>query len=486
MFEKNYKDSNLLGLIIGINKYSNEYINDLKYAVRDAIRIYHFLKFRWKGKVKLKLLLNPNGADILKSLDTLSREFGKWDTFIFYFAGHGCLINGKPYILPHDAIYNINHQKLMEKNAIDWDVIIETIEELKSNQKIIVLDSCRSEIIKSEASPRGISSEVVDFADQVISRDVLGVIKKNDTSFAILVGTTDRDRALEVRKYRSGLFTYSLIKTLENQSSDVKLDQSILKEIKNKIKELSGGQIFQKPELKIKGNPPILYIRPKNASIRIFERISNSIFFYKWVYLLRQMRKTVYVTLFVLFFSIVLIVVLLRGMGGKGPDGRFKQLVQKTVPSPSSQPSSRVEEPPVKNLKFEKPSISISIVPPKEIYKNYEVVDLVISLEGNFQNHHLYVFNLSSDKFKYVFGIPNITKSLVRKKIELSTNSKKATQQEFLVICTRIPFDDMCLTYRPQPKEILLNSLRELSKQQFYAKSKFTYTIMPSSIGIEY
>jgi len=260
MFEKNYKDSNLLGLIIGINKYSNEYINDLKYAVRDAIRIYHFLKFRWKGKVKLKLLLNPNGADILKSLDTLSREFGKWDTFIFYFAGHGCLINGKPYILPHDAIYNINHQKLMEKNAIDWDVIIETIEELKSNQKIIVLDSCRSEIIKSEASPRGISSEVVDFADQVISRDVLGVIKKNDTSFAILVGTTDRDRALEVRKYRSGLFTYSLIKALKNQSGDVKLDENILKEIENKIKKnLVGVKFFKSQRLRLK-KPPLSFI----------------------------------------------------------------------------------------------------------------------------------------------------------------------------------------------------------------------------------
>ncbi len=129
------KQSNRWALIIGIDKYDNDEINPLRYAVADAKALYQLLIDPDRGQFstdKVRLLtsdvsdrrLRPTEANILHALRKwLVREVKEDDTVLIFFSGHGYFDGERKYLLPVDTdtfyvpAYAIDNREFIE--AID-------------------------------------------------------------------------------------------------------------------------------------------------------------------------------------------------------------------------------------------------------------------------------------------------------------------------------------------------------------------------------
>jgi len=69
-------------------------------------------------------------------------QLGKDDVGLVYFAGHGVQVKGKNYLIPVKE--NIKKSFEVPSNAIDVDLLISTLENVKNDLNIVILDSCRS------------------------------------------------------------------------------------------------------------------------------------------------------------------------------------------------------------------------------------------------------------------------------------------------------------------------------------------------------
>ncbi|MFC1718643.1 caspase domain-containing protein [Candidatus Poribacteria bacterium] len=138
-------------LIIGINDYEHEAINDLDYAVKDAKGMYDKLTDSEYGifdTEKVFLLTSdqsdrrkqPTEINIWQSLYEIRDNATKRDTVIIVYAGHGT----KENLIPMDGRMSIT------KSLINIDEFLGEIEgeKMKAGRVMVFLDSCRSEGIE--------------------------------------------------------------------------------------------------------------------------------------------------------------------------------------------------------------------------------------------------------------------------------------------------------------------------------------------------
>lgn len=99
---------NTYALIVGISDY--EHFEDLKYADKDALAFYGFLRSPASGAVdsnNIRMILNDKAraGDIWRDIGWLLRQAkNKGDRAIIYFSGHGDAANPEEaYLLAHDA-----------------------------------------------------------------------------------------------------------------------------------------------------------------------------------------------------------------------------------------------------------------------------------------------------------------------------------------------------------------------------------------------
>ena len=100
---------------------------------------------------KVRNLRNFTKEDFTKSFDFFLSELqqNKIETALFYYAGHGCLHNQTQYIQPNGIITPKTNTFDIEKCISINDIIgeLNKIQSLKT--KIIILDSCSRETLKS-------------------------------------------------------------------------------------------------------------------------------------------------------------------------------------------------------------------------------------------------------------------------------------------------------------------------------------------------
>ena len=76
-------------LIIGINKYKDNYIHSLRAARKDAVAMDEVLRTRYGFRTKLLLDQNAGRAAIYNALRELAAEAKEKDSVLIYYAGHG-------------------------------------------------------------------------------------------------------------------------------------------------------------------------------------------------------------------------------------------------------------------------------------------------------------------------------------------------------------------------------------------------------------
>ena len=126
-----------LALVIGNGNYAS--LSKLPNAINDERSIAQSLQ---AAGFKVLAYENLDLAGMQNAIRSFGERLGKSDVGLVYFAGHGVQVKGKNYLIPVKE--NIKKSFEVPANAIDVDLLLATLENVKNDLNIIILDACRS------------------------------------------------------------------------------------------------------------------------------------------------------------------------------------------------------------------------------------------------------------------------------------------------------------------------------------------------------
>lgn len=127
-----------IALLVGINEYADKTIPQLENAIPDVDAIGRL--FAEKLGYEVRILRNPDKAEIVRSLNALSTEIDGSDSVVVYYAGHGYSLekDGAGYWLPSDASASDPRQWISNSD------IAQLLSNVRSKQLALISDSCYS------------------------------------------------------------------------------------------------------------------------------------------------------------------------------------------------------------------------------------------------------------------------------------------------------------------------------------------------------
>lgn len=205
-------NSNTFVVIIGNEDYQR--VAPVEYAMNDA-RILEKYCNRTLGipTNNIRTYYNATYGDIVAAIEDLSNisdAFNGNINIIFYYAGHGLPdeSNRKAYLLPIDA------SGTQLEVCYPLEKLYSQLGELKTNSVIVFLDACFSGSLRGEgmlASTRGIKLKPKDI---------------DATGNMIVVSAASSDQsAYPYHEKNHGLFTYFLLKKLNDSKGDVNIGE---------------------------------------------------------------------------------------------------------------------------------------------------------------------------------------------------------------------------------------------------------------------
>lgn len=202
------KERDAAALVIGISKYRDEMIPQVRYARRDAEIMASYLETVGgipRSRIKL---LTDEGA----TLSDLAAYVEEWlprrvsaDTTVFvYYAGHGTpnLATGKAFLLPYDG-----HPDFSNK-LYPLERLYEMLERLPTKEVVVMLDSCFSGATGRSVLPKGARPVGIAIESPVLASGKL----------AVLSAATGTQISSDYDKEQHGLFTYYVLKGLRGDA----------------------------------------------------------------------------------------------------------------------------------------------------------------------------------------------------------------------------------------------------------------------------
>ncbi|WOK09615.1 caspase family protein [Imperialibacter roseus] len=233
-------------LAVGINKYQNPKMT-LNYARPDAESFSSMIDDNGTSlfkEIKLHTLFDDQASkeNIIKKLDELSAVVHPEDVFIFYYAGHGSMVDNSFYFIPTESLrlYDVSSLK---KNAIEASELQEHLKSIHALKQLIVMDACQSGASIELLATRGAAEEK---AIAQLSRSA---------GIHVMASAGSEQFATEFAELGHGLFTYLLITGLQGAADGAPKDGKVT------IYELKSFLDDQVPELtqKLKGTPQYPY-----------------------------------------------------------------------------------------------------------------------------------------------------------------------------------------------------------------------------------
>lgn len=213
-------------LFVGVNKYDDKTIRDLKFSIPDA----SVLADRFKGLgYKTRLLPDPTGAELKKAVIDESEGLGHGDVFLFFFAGHGFTAqDGSHLLFCRDDI-----QCLLRRNAAG--VKVDALEELTSDRgfhRAFLLDSCRTDCFAGIEGRGSGTTRDLDFV-------AMPECTKESGSYFLLRSCDKFRPSLEFDEIGHGLFTQGLLDAMAAHDSRLAFcDTSFAEAIRVKMAEI--------------------------------------------------------------------------------------------------------------------------------------------------------------------------------------------------------------------------------------------------------
>jgi hypothetical protein len=208
-------------------------------------------------KVELLTLYDEEASrqNILATLDALSGKVHQEDVFIFYYAGHGSMVDNKFYFIPTEG-FRLYDASALNKEAIEASVLQEKFKKIKALKQLIVMDACQSGGSVELLATRGASEEK---AIAQLSRSA---------GIHVLASAGSEQFATEFSTLGHGLFTYVLMKALQGEADGAPKDGKVT------IYELKSYIDDQVPEMtrQLKGNPQYPYTFSRGQDFPIIVR----------------------------------------------------------------------------------------------------------------------------------------------------------------------------------------------------------------------
>jgi len=243
--ESSDKNSVCYIVAVGINQYKNPKMI-LNYAKPDAESFGKTMVDEGKlfKSVELYSLFDENASqiNILKKLDELATKIHPEDVFIFYYAGHGSMVDDRFFFIPSESLrlYDLTSLK---KDAIEANALQDKFRNIKALKQLIVMDACQSGASVELLASRGAAEEK---AIAQLSRSA---------GIHVMASAGSEQFAAEFTELGHGIFTYLLIKALQGDADGAPKDGKVT------IYELKSYLDDQVPELtrKLKGKPQYPY-----------------------------------------------------------------------------------------------------------------------------------------------------------------------------------------------------------------------------------
>jgi WD40 repeat protein len=233
-------------LAVGINKYKNPRMS-LNYAKPDAESFGKLLDQRGTNlfkSLRLYTLYDEQATkeEILKMLDALAGQVNPEDVFIFYYAGHGSMVDNQFYFIPTESS-RLYDAASLNKEAIEASLLQEKFKHIKALKQLIVMDACQSGGSVELLATRGANEEK---AIAQLSRSA---------GIHVMASAGSEQFATEFNELGHGLFTYVFIRGLQGEADGAPKDGKVT------IYELKSFIDDQVPEMtrKLKGKPQYPY-----------------------------------------------------------------------------------------------------------------------------------------------------------------------------------------------------------------------------------
>jgi WD40 repeat protein len=219
-------------MAIGIDRYINPQLT-LNYAKKDAESFVEVIKNKSTqlfSKVIVHQLYDyeANKKQILDTLTQIANVSASHDVFVFYYAGHGSMVDNQFYFIPVDCPH-LYHD--LEKKAISAADLQEKFKQIKALKQIIIMDACQS----------GASVELLAMRGAVEEKAIAQLSRS--AGIHVLASAGGEQNAKEIATLKHGLFTYVLLEALSGKADGAPKDGKIT------IYELKSFLDDQVPEL---------------------------------------------------------------------------------------------------------------------------------------------------------------------------------------------------------------------------------------------
>lgn len=263
---ENIKKSKVHYFGIGVSKYKDNSMN-LKFADTDVRSLSKFFGTKFKDRISIDTLNNFKATK--ENILAFKKKLLKTninDIVIISFSGHGLVDDNNDFYF---ATHNIDFNN-PQKEGLSYDDIQSLVDNIPARKKLLLIDACHSgELDSEEISTATTSSENVK---AYLPQGAKGTITKSNrssfkTSFEIMKSSFNnsnrgngafvisaaggKEYAFESKEWGNGVFTYSLIKamqelTLDDYNYPQSISISMLRDyIYRKVKKLTNNQ--QKP-----------------------------------------------------------------------------------------------------------------------------------------------------------------------------------------------------------------------------------------------
>ncbi|MGA8808886.1 MAG: caspase family protein [Thermoanaerobaculia bacterium] len=205
--------------VVGISKYADRGITELRYAREDAVAVLSYYRNRFGLPEEQIFQVLDEKATLGNIKRTLGTELGRKannpnDTVILYFAGHGQPEQdpGSPdsdgfskYILPYDT--NLAD---LYGSALNMDELTRILQRLKAERVALIIDSCFS----GAAGGRTLFNPNVGVRSTLNDNEFLSRMVSAGKGRVILTASGSTEPAQEWEDKQHGIFTYYLLQGL--------------------------------------------------------------------------------------------------------------------------------------------------------------------------------------------------------------------------------------------------------------------------------
>jgi len=219
---------------IGINRYKNTKLT-LNYAREDAEAFVQSIKQHSEKlfhKIEVHTLFDEEASktNILQKLEDLKGSIQANDVLLFYYAGHGSMVENRFFFIPAECtrLYDLAS---LSKEAIEASLVQEKLKHIKALKQVIIMDACQSGGSVELLAIRGANEEK---AIAQLSRSA---------GIHVMASAGGEQNAKELSNLGHGLFTYVLINALSGKADGAPNDGKIT------VYELKSYLDDQVPEL---------------------------------------------------------------------------------------------------------------------------------------------------------------------------------------------------------------------------------------------